>query len=169
MTESINKATLTVPSVRVQTISEIINDLETMFPVAVKVLMPEREHAPNFNWDTLKDVGNADGSVWFPKFSTPFEMGVSETGVSAWDIREGNLSWMTLAERLRFELYYYKQTDGMNLDTETVTLCAGSRVGLNHAWIPTVYKNRNGKGVCIGYAGIKDSIGNMGPRQVWRT
>ena len=171
MIESTIKSKLTVPSAHAQSISEIITDLEKMFPVSVNFSV-ERKHAPNFDWKSLCDVGGADwsdGSVWSASFSTPFEMEVSETSVSAEDVYDSNLSWMTLAERLRFELLYYKQTNGTHLDKKTVTACVGSRIGLNNAWVPTVYKNRNGKGICIEFTGIKDSIGNMGPRQVWRT
>jgi hypothetical protein len=156
-------------SAMIQPIKAQISDLETVFPVKIKLLMPIRSHIPDFNWSSLRDVGNAEAAVWHKHFVTSWQKEVVETGVSAFDVKDSELEWMTLAERLRFELFYYKQNNGQHLDTNTVTICAGSRFGHGLSWVPTVYKNRSGPGVCIGCTGVMDATPNMGPRQVWRT
>lgn len=166
--ERLQKASLLILSVRIRSIHEIIDDLQTLFPVSMRLNLPLQDMGKDFPWESLCDVGTSDTSIWTPDFSTSFEREVSETSVTADHLKDSELQWMTLAERLHFELIYYNQSGNSHLDAKTATICAGSRFGLKNSFVPTVYKNRHGPGVCIGYTGEKDSLGNSGPRQVWR-
>jgi hypothetical protein len=173
MIESTIKSKLFVPvSPGQQSTGEIVKRLTVCyFSIQAKLASPNRTDNPDFDWSKVKDVldrGIPTQSEWSMGFYTPFFRDVVETGVAAHDLTDSTLQWMTLAERLLLEEVFFTQTR-MHLDERTITICAGSRFGLNNTFAPTVYKNRAGPGICIGYTEITTSVGNTGPRQVWRT
>lgn len=74
-------------------------------------------------FNTIRDTRDRSYAVWFRDRQ---EADVELKNVSADELKERNISGITLEERLIFGLKFFKET-GEHLDIKNVTLCSGSR------------------------------------------
>jgi len=93
---------------------------------------------PAWCWDEkeLKNITNDRNGKYEIKFKDCVEADEELKNTSANELKEKGIIGITLPERLKMELDFFKET-GKHLDVENITLCSGSR--LSDGFVPFVY------------------------------